>query len=397
MSTNPPSAENRAKPRRKRPYLLAGLLMAVASAVKALGRDEIVILYPAYGVDRGEHWEVPVRVGVTEELGAARRAVSGVARKILARKSGLDALDEQQKALFAERARGFVADSESGERVTLQFDDDPSGRVWQLTGPTGFRDTGLNGYTESILTLPKTFVETLPLRGGNPWLTMTANSPEHAGGGQVQLVGGHGLSVISDIDDTLKITGLTEGEETILRRTFFEPFKAVPCMAAFYRSLPEETVFHYVSGSPWQLYPPIADFLFAEAGFPRGSVHMKTVRTHLFSPGTYRDLAGLILGDAKDVTFAQKLGQIRAIVSDFPQREFILVGDSGEMDPEIFAAVREAFPEQIREIVIRDVNQTAEREPERVAGMRVIPAGEEHAADLTAVCQGQQAKRQGEG
>ena len=376
------------KRRRKRPFILAGILMAVASAVKALGRDEIVILYPAYGVERGEYWEAPVRVGVSEELGAARRAVSGLARQILARRAGMTTLSEDEKALFAERARGFVADSESGERVSLRFDDDPDGKLWALAGPDGYRDTGLNGYTESTLTLPKSFVDALPGRDDNPWYSLTTSSPEHRGGGEIQMIGKTGLSVISDIDDTLKITGLTEGEQTILRRTFFEPFMAVPCMAAFYRSFPADTVFHYVSGSPWQLFPPVADFLFAEAGFPRGSVHMKTVRTHLLSPGTYRDLAGLILGDSKEVTFAQKLGQIRAIISDFPEREFVLVGDSGEMDPEIFAEVRKAFPQQVREIFIRDVNETAQNQPERVAGMRIIPAGAEDQANLSVSCEG---------
>ncbi|MDO6460509.1 App1 family protein [Granulosicoccaceae sp. 1_MG-2023] len=370
----------------RRLFGLAAALMALSPFAKANSDDEVVLLYPAYGVKRGDVWEVALRVGVSEEPGTARRAVSSVARRLLARRAGLSTLSEEEKTRFAGRARGFVADNESGERVSVRFDEDPASRRWPLSSAQGDGGTGLNGYAESLLRVPETFIDSLPAGGAQPWYSLSAVSPEHRGGGQIQLVSETGLSVISDIDDTLKITGLTEGEQTILRRTFFEPFRAVPCMAAFYRSFPEGTVFHYVSGTPWQLYPPVADFLFTEAGFPRGSVHMKTVRTHPFSPSTYRDLAALVLGEARDVTFAQKLAQIRSIVADFPRREFILVGDSGEMDPEIFSRIREAFPRQVRAIYIRDVNGVAQREPARLAGMQVIVAGAEHKAGLPGRC-----------
>ncbi|KAI7884280.1 hypothetical protein K492DRAFT_125198, partial [Lichtheimia hyalospora FSU 10163] len=47
------------------------------------------------------------------------------------------------------------------------------------------------------------------------------------------------------------------------------------------------------------------------------------------------------------------------IVKDFPKRKFILVGDSGERDPEIYRMLYDRFPDQIIKIFIHDV--TSER------------------------------------
>ena len=38
-----------------------------------------------------------------------------------------------------------------------------------------------------------------------------------------------------------------------------------------------------------------------------------------------------------------------------PGRRFVLIGDSGELDPEVFAEIRGLFPTQVKRIVIRDV------------------------------------------
>jgi phosphatidate phosphatase APP1 len=52
---------------------------------------------------------------------------------------------------------------------------------------------------------------------------------------------------------------------------------------------------------------------------------------------------------------AHKLGVIERLLADFPHRRFMLVGDSGESDPEIYAQVARTHPERIDSIAIRDV------------------------------------------
>ncbi|HRA86670.1 MAG TPA: App1 family protein, partial [Planctomycetaceae bacterium] len=109
-----------------------------------------------------------------------------------------------------------------------------------------------------------------------------------------------------------------------------------------------------------------------KAGFPEGSFHMKTVRKNLFSMASWRDLTELITNS--ELTFEQKVAQITTLLERFPQRQFILVGDSGEKDPEVYQAIRMKFPQQVREIWIRDIVNDRENHPDRLSGMHIIPA-----------------------
>jgi phosphatidate phosphatase APP1 len=154
----------------------------------------------------------------------------------------------------------------------------------------------------------------------------------------------------------------------VIENTFYRPFVAAPGMAERYRGLGDETAFHYVSGGPWQLYRPLAQFITA-AGYPQGSFHMKSVRKHLLTPGSWQDLARLAGGEA---TTEQKLSQISDIISDFPQRRFILVGDSGERDPEVYREIRDRFPRQIEAVWIRDLVNDRKHHPARLEGMKII-------------------------
>ena len=137
-----------------------------------------------------------------------------------------------------------------------------------------------------------------------------------------------------------------------------------------YKGFGSKTVFHYVSGGPWQLYDGLTKFLFEnDSAFPIGSMHMKNVRTNLTESESYKDILKLIEGGA---TIEQKLKQISQIISHFPDRHFILIGDSGEHDPEVFAKIKQKFPQQIKEIRIRDILNDKKCHPERLKGMIVI-------------------------
>lgn len=52
--------------------------------------------------------------------------------------------------------------------------------------------------------------------------------------GIVQLIEPYGVSVISDIDDTIKDTRVLSGARTVLSNTFFNPTRAIPGMADAY-------------------------------------------------------------------------------------------------------------------------------------------------------------------
>ncbi|KAI8089935.1 uncharacterized protein BX664DRAFT_365708 [Halteromyces radiatus] len=65
-----------------------------------------------------------------------------------------------------------------------------------------------------------------------------------------------------------------------------------------------------------------------------------------------------------------KLDTITAILQDFPQRKFILVGDSGEIDPEIYSKIYHQFPDQVIKIFIHDVTSERAMHADRQAASR---------------------------
>ncbi|KAI8332821.1 hypothetical protein BC941DRAFT_435419 [Chlamydoabsidia padenii] len=164
-----------------------------------------------------------------------------------------------------------------------------------------------------------------------------------------------GISIISDIDDTIKVTDILDGRDEILQNTFFRKAKEIPGMSNVYQSWSiEGAKFHYVSNSPWQVYPALKEFM-NDNQFPKGSVHLRPVSTQ-----------GLILGKPGK----HKWDTITTILEDFPQRKFILIGDSGEIDPEIYSKIYHRYPHQIVKIFIHDVTSERAMHADRQAASR---------------------------
>lgn len=359
---------------------LGALLLALLSQCGcAVAQQEVpenhVTFYTTYGSLGVDGWEVPLKVWVYEEPDFVRRLAAKAALGELQDRAGITQLSTDQEDRFIFRTHGFIADSESNEVVLFRFDNDPDGTVFQIRDSLGRARTDRNGLIEGVVILSDEKAKALLVAqdSSNGWLTFSAISEDHGGVGRVRLIEPQGLSVISDVDDTTKITEIPAGEKAVLNNTFFEEFRATPCMADMYSSMDSDTTFHYVSGGPWQMYEPLREFLFSEeSGFPEGSFHMKNVRTNPFESESYQDIWSLIASGSQQVTFEQKVGQITALLRQFPERQFILIGDSGEKDPEVFAEIRKEFADQLSEIRIRDVVNAAEEAPERLKGMTVI-------------------------
>jgi phosphatidate phosphatase APP1 len=147
--------------------------------------------------------------------------------------------------------------------------------------------------------------------------------------------------VISDLDDTLAVTDVLHPSR-LLRAALLSDAKSqavVPGMSTWYRCLRHQPTaapaFALVSGSPEQYAPRIHAFL---------------VR-HQFPPfGLYlRDLGPDTLKDYKQP-------MIRALLNSIPQ-QVILIGDSGERDPEVYAQMAAEFPGRVKAIYIRDAGR----------------------------------------
>ncbi len=157
------------------------------------------------------------------------------------------------------------------------------------------------------------------------------------------------FGVISDIDDTVLETGATRLWFMVQTTVFGNAHtRAIfPGMAELLNGLTAGTTgtaanpLFYVTSSPWNLHDLILR-VFALRGVPRAPMFMADWgidRAKLFKAGH---------GE-------HKLAAIRAILASHSRLPFVLIGDSGERDPEIYSQVLKECPDRIRAIYIRDV------------------------------------------
>src|SRR5690606_14318491 len=135
-------------------------------------------------------------------------------------------------------------------------------------------------------------------------------------GETVNLVEGRGVSLISDIDDTIKHSAVTQGTREIFRHTFVKSLDGmvIDGVREWYNALatePYNVSVHYVSNSPWQLYPLLRSYL-EKTGLPHGSFHLK-------------QYSGMFAGIFEPVA-ERKRASLERIIRDFPKRKWILVG-----------------------------------------------------------------------
>ena len=316
----------------------------------------MIVFFPTYArrIPGERRWRATVAGMVARPLPEKSR------RRVLARavlKRILDVEDaEIDTDIFRRRAGAFFFQRLAGRPVRATI----AGRSIDV----GISDRA--GHFETEISLDENDVDSRCTAGGAGcrWLPceveVAADDGDDEGGstppttvGRIQCVDDEGLSVISDIDDTVKITNVARRRE-LLANTFLREFAAVPGMVEAYRRLVEEhTAFHYVSASPWQLVPSLCEF-FDGAGLPAGSMHLKLFRLKDSTP------LGRLPSRKRS-----KRRTIERIMDDFPQRRFILVGDSGERDPEVYAAVARRRPEQVRSVLIRQVDAKPSREKVR--------------------------------
>jgi len=319
-------------------FTLNAALVCLLAAGSEIRDDETVVFFPTFARYDAEEdaWWLPVHGVVFErELDSLRRNVliAGV-RRVLEVEP-----DTAEAALLDLRLRLFLVDNESGKTVSVRL----GGKVYQVG------TSASNGHFSGRLRLGAAEAARLSNRPrpDGAWLEFAAELPADDSRrfvGRVQLIGPRGLSVVSDIDDTVKHTQVLD-TAAMLRNTFVREFQAVPGMARIYaKAAGRGAVFHYVSASPWQLAEPLTEFL-GRDGFPQGSLHLRYFRL--------KDPSGLkvLLGSSQEY----KGRAIGAVLAAFPERRFILVGDSGEHDPEVYGRLARRYPEQVAAVAIRNV------------------------------------------
>jgi phosphatidate phosphatase APP1 len=161
------------------------------------------------------------------------------------------------------------------------------------------------------------------------------------------------FAVISDIDDTVLQTHVTHALRMLWVTLSGNPFTRLPFdgTTALYRALaagvsgPDHNPFFYVSKSPWNLYEFLIEFLEYQ-GLPRGPVFLRDVGLHETAPLDFKTTV------------------IEELLAAYPALPFVLVGDSGERDPDIYLEIATRHPGRVPVIYIRDVGGGRKRRRE---------------------------------
>jgi hypothetical protein len=304
----------------------SGLLAPALARARPLRTGDEVSVFPTL-IHRLPDGTLQARI----EAWVYERERNPTRTRLLARALGLDLddLGAADRQRFQQRAALFGADAKNGRELAVQL---PGRAALALPPSDG------DGRVRAAVAL-----QVAPVDG--QWIGWTLVSNSRRFVGRAQWIGDEGVSVVCDIDDTIKRTQVRQRRE-MLKNTFAREFVAVPGMAVWLGRIARasnHTAFHYVSGSPLQLMPPLADFVRTK-NFPDGSVHL---RAFSFNPAALLDT---------DATSRHKQAEIAQLLADHPRRRFVLVGDSGERDPETYGAIAREHPSRIAEILIRDAS-----------------------------------------
>ena len=159
------------------------------------------------------------------------------------------------------------------------------------------------------------------------------------------------FGVISDIDDTLLETGVVSKLKwKVLVNSLFkhaENRMAFAGAATIYSKLhqgisgEEANPIFYVSNSPWNLYRYLEYFL-KHNNFPKGPILLRDFRTPF--------------DKTKKRKVSHKEHEIKNIIKTYPNKKFVLIGDAGEHDIDIYLDIVKHYPDRIKAIYIRTVN-----------------------------------------
>lgn len=170
------------------------------------------------------------------------------------------------------------------------------------------------------------------------------------------------FGIISDIDDTViqsRVSNLVLAVQTVMlgnARTRL-PF---PGVAALYQALEKGgdgrrlNPFYYVSSSPWNIHDLLAEFLQLQA-IPEGPICLRDwdVRPNALASSRLK---------------RHKEPLIREIMDATDPLPFILMGDSSQKDPEIYAEIVRAYPGRVLAVYIRNVSV----DPHRSDAIRIL-------------------------
>jgi len=306
------------------------------AASRPVKPEEMVLFYRSCGnySSAGDCWHLQIRGSIFSPANGRfrKRALLQLFKRVVKPEKATET-----RRRFLDRAHLFLQDTRKGKSVPIAIAE----RAFQLP------ETLPNGYFETTITVQAAELASAIQKDvfGRSFVQFCAHLPENDQrlfAGEIELIAPQGISVISDVDDTIKVSNVGNRKE-LLANTFTREFQSIHGMPELYQNWAARGVsFHYVSASPWPLYRPLVDWIDTD-GFPVGTMHLRHIR-----------LRDLRTDRKKETSYRTKLASVRGLLRQFPQRRFILIGDSGERDADLYAEVIRDFGTQISYVAIRD-------------------------------------------
>ena len=156
------------------------------------------------------------------------------------------------------------------------------------------------------------------------------------------------VGIISDFDDTIIVSDVTN-KLKLGFNTMFKNYKQrtlIPAMLERFKKILSQnpkgmpSTLFILSGSPQQLFTPIEQFL-EYHHFPKHTLILKKAHGENLDPLTDQ--------------FAYKTQKIEKLIKLYPNIKWVMFGDSGEKDSEVYRAIKEKYPKRVLEYYIRDV------------------------------------------
>ena len=247
--------------------------------------------------------------------------------------------------------RSFLTAQVPGARVEVQVGD----RVETVRADRG-------GYIDTVLECdlePGWHDVVLRLDGQSATARVLVIGPEQC------------LAMVSDVDDTVMVTALPRPllaawNAFVLHQN---ARRAVPGMSELYarwqRANPEAPTF-YLSTGAWNIAPALARFL-ERHGYPGGPFLLTDwgpTNTGWFRSGQ-----------------THKLDTLRRLMAELPHVSWVLVGDDGQHDPQIYADIAKEFPDRVALVAIRQLTPAQQV----LAHGTPVPAEDDDAAERAPV------------
>jgi phosphatidate phosphatase APP1 len=164
------------------------------------------------------------------------------------------------------------------------------------------------------------------------------------------------LGIISDIDDTFLLSHATKPLKKVylLLTRHAHRRKPIEGMVDFYQALKKghdgqkENPIFYVSNSEWNLYDLLEDFCQYQ-NIPQAPFLLQK-----------KDLSWKFWQSGAGNHF-HKIDKIKQILQTYPKLSFILLGDSGQKDAEVYTRIALKYPKRISAIYIRDIGNLRRR------------------------------------